>query len=87
MASLIPLDEDAILEAAEIGPLLSVEDHHVEPGLGASIAMTLLDKGRSVPFKRLGVSRYGASGKPAELYADQGLDAASIAEAVKTLIG
>ncbi len=87
MASLIPLDEDAILEAAEIGPLLTVEDHHIETGLGASVAMTLLDKGRSVPLKRLGVSRYGASGKPAELYADQGLDAASIAEAVKTLIG
>ena len=87
MASLIPLDVDAILEAAEIGPILSVEDHHVETGLGASIAMTLLDKGRQVPFKRLGVSRYGASGKPAELYADQGLDAASIAGAVKRLVG
>jgi len=87
MASLIPLDEDAVLEAAEIGPLLSVEDHHVETGIGASIAMTLLDKGCAVPLKRLGVSRYGASGKPAELYADQGLDAASIAAAVKSLIG
>jgi len=87
MASLIPLDRDAILEAAEIGPVLTAEDHHVETGLGASVAMTLMEQGRAVPLKRLGVSRYGASGKPAELYADQGLDAASIARAVKELIG
>jgi len=87
MASLIPLDEDAIIEAADQGPILTVEDHHVETGLGASVAMALLDWGKSTPLKRLGVSRYGASGKPAELYADQGMDAASIAEAVKELIG
>lgn len=87
MASLIPLDIDSLAEAAAIGPILTVEDHHVETGLGASVAVALMDKGISVKLKRLGVSRYGNSGKPAELYASQGLDSASIAQSAQELLG
>lgn len=87
MASLIPLDEVSLVEAAAIGPILTVEDHHVNSGLGASAAMVLMDKGIAVKMKRLGVSRYASSGKPAELYAEQGLDAQSIADAARELIG
>jgi len=65
---------------------VTVEDHHVVTGLGASVATTLLDQGRAVPLKRLGVTHYASSGKPAELYAEQGLDAASIAATVKGLL-
>jgi len=87
MASLIPLDEDSLVEAAGIGPILTVEDHHVDTGLGASAAMALMDKGIAVRMKRLGVSHYGSSGKPADLYAEQGLDAQSIATSARELIG
>ncbi len=86
MASLVPLDSESILEAAAIGPLLTVEDHHIDTGLGASVALVLMDKGRSCTLRRLGVRHYGASGKPAELYAAQGLDAASIAREAGKLI-
>lgn len=85
MASLLPLDEESIIEAAEIGPLLTVEDHHVATGLGASIAVLLMERGIAVSMRRLGVSHYASSGKPEELYAEQGLDAESIAVAVNTL--
>ena len=87
MASLIPIDEDSLVEAAGIGPILTVEDHHVNSGLGASTAMVLMDRGIQVKLKRIGVSSYGSSGKPAELYADQGLDAQSIASTARELIG
>jgi len=87
MASLIPLDEVSLVEAAAIGPILTVEDHHVNSGLGASAAMVLMDKGITVKMRRLGVSRYASSGKPAELYAEQGLDAQSIADVARELIG
>jgi len=87
MASLIPLDEDSLVEAAGIGPILTVEDHHVNSGLGASAAMALMDKGIAATMKRLGVSHYGSSGKPADLYAEQGLDAQSIATSARELIG
>ncbi|HHL34055.1 MAG TPA: transketolase [Desulfobulbaceae bacterium] len=86
MASLVPLDVESILEAAEIGPLMTVEDHHVQTGLGASVAVVLMDKGKACQLRRLGVHHYGSSGKPAELYAAQGLDAASIAAEAKELI-
>lgn len=87
MASLIPLDVDSLVEAAGIGPILTVEDHHVNSGLGASAAMVLVDKGVHAKLKRLGVSHYASSGKPAELYSEQGLDAESIAKTAQELIG
>lgn len=87
MASLIPLDVESLVEAAATGPILTVEDHHVNSGLGASAATALMDRGVRAKLKRLGVSHYASSGKPAELYAEQGLDAESIAAAARELIG
>ncbi|WP_457574589.1 transketolase [Desulfolithobacter sp.] len=86
MASLIPLDRDSVIEAAKAGPLVTVEDHHVESGLGVSVATELVEAGVSTPLVRLGVRHYGGSGKPAELYRQQGLDAKSIAETVRELL-
>ncbi|CAK8717678.1 transketolase [Candidatus Electronema aureum] len=87
MASLLPLDKDAVLAAAKRGPIVTVEDHHVETGLGASAAAVLIDKGLAPKMKRLGVKQYGGSGKPSDLYKQQGLDAESIAKTVLELIG
>jgi transketolase len=87
MASLIPLDVEALIEAAGRGPLVTVEDHHVDTGLGASVATVLLDRGLAPQMRRLGVRQYGSSGVPADLYAAQGLDAASIAKTVLELLG
>lgn len=86
MASLVPLDREAVLEAAAVGPVVTVEDHHIDTGLGAMVALVLAESGKSVPFKRCGVQGYGGSGQPAELYARQGLDAGSIASSVKGLL-
>ena len=87
MASLMPLDVDSIKEAAAIGPILTVEDHHVDTGLGASVSVALLEQGLAPKLQRLGVKKYGGSGKPADLYKLQGLDGQSIADKVKGLIG
>ncbi|TAA73850.1 MAG: transketolase [Candidatus Electronema aureum] len=87
MASLLPLDKDAVLAAAKRGPIVTVEDHHVETGLGASAAAVLIDKGLAPKMKRLGVKQYGGSGKPSDLYKQQGLDAESIAKTVLELLG
>ncbi len=86
MASLVPLDKEAILEAASIGPIVTVEDHHIDTGLGAMVALVLAESGQAIPFKRCGVQHYGGSGQPAELYAKQGLDASSIAATVTELL-
>ena len=73
-------------EAAGIGPIVTVEDHHVETGLGASVALVLTEQGITAGLKRLGVRHYGGSGKPADLYKQQGLDGASIAGTVQKLL-
>jgi len=86
MASLMPLDTDILLEAAQIGPVLTVEDHHMDTGLGVSVATFLMEEGVNVKLRRLGVSSYGTSGKPAELYGQQGLDAKSVADAARSII-
>jgi len=86
MASLAPLDTEAVLEAANNGPIVTVEDHHIDTGVGAMVALVLAEAGKAVPFKRCGVKFYGGSGQPAELYARQGLDAASIAATVMSLV-
>ncbi|MCI5223640.1 MAG: hypothetical protein D3924_13455, partial [Candidatus Electrothrix sp. AR4] len=86
MASLLPMDEEAVLEAAAIGPIITVEDHHVETGLGASVAVALVERGLAQKLRRLGVKQYGGSGKPADLYKQQGLDGESIARTVQELL-
>ena len=42
--------------------------------------------GFSVPVDKVGVTRYGGSGKPAELYKMLGMDADSLVERVKKFI-
>jgi transketolase len=86
MASLLPVDKDAVLAAADSGVVLTVEDHHVETGLGSIVGTILAEAGKSIRFQRSGVSQYGGSGKPADLYASQGLDGKSIADKIKAMI-
>jgi len=86
MGSLLPMDKDALKQAAAIGPLVIAEDHHIDTGLGAAAALYFIEEGIPVRLRRLGVSRYGASGKPAELYQAQGLDPESMARAVQEML-
>jgi transketolase len=87
MASLLPIDMEAVLKAAESGVILTVEDHHVDTGLGSVVATILAEAGKGIKFQRAGVKQYGGSGKPADLYASQGLDGKSIAEKVEKMLG
>lgn len=81
-ASIKPLDTTTILEAAKTGFLVTVEDHHVDTGLGARVAVTLADAGRTERLVRLGVRHYGSSGSPGALYRETGIDASGIVKAV-----
>jgi len=85
--SLKPIDEDAIKRAAAIGPVLSVEDHNVNCGLGALIAQTLGAAGLVGKLARLGAAMYGSSGTPAALFEEQGMHPAGIAQSMRELIG
>jgi len=77
------LDGELLAQAASTGLIISYEDHHVETGLGAEIAKLVAREGWRVRLRMLGISSYGLSGTPDELYRGQGLDEETLAEIVK----
>ncbi len=78
-------DRDAIVKAAKAGPVITVEDHNVRTGLGAVVAGVIAEAGVATKFVKLGPTAYAGSGTPDDLYAEAGIDAASIAAKVKEL--
>ena len=80
MASLKPIDEKAIIEAAKKGPIITVEDHIAKTGLGSLVAQVLIKNSIITKLVTCGVEKYGSSGKPIDLYREQGLDAQSLAK-------
>lgn len=86
MASIIPLDITSILECAKLGPILTIEDHHIQTGLGSLVANVLATQGLSVKFTKLGVSKFSSSGNPQNLYEAQGLTADNIVQQFNSLL-
>lgn len=89
MPFLIPLDTEAILNAAEhTGAILTVEEHG-PGGLGAAVAETLAIRGCAVAFRplRLARSPIKVSGSQQELRAAQGLSVDGVVQAAELLCG
>lgn len=86
--SVKPVDAQTLQKAAdETGCLLTVEDHRPEGGLGDAVAEAFSD-GRPVPrLVRLGVRNMPTSATPEEQLRVTGIDADSIAAAVRLLVG
>jgi transketolase len=83
--SIKPLGRDAILAAAHKTnhTVITVEDHYTEGGLGDAVAGELSVDG--VKVHKLAVTALPRSGKPEELLAHFGIDAAAIVKKVKAL--
>lgn len=81
-----PLGKDVIRGAAQKTnhTILTVEDHYPEGGLGDAVAGELSGDGFRV--HKLAVYDLPRSGKPEELMAKYGLDAAAIVKKIKALI-
>jgi transketolase len=86
--SIKPLDEETIRSAAEAtgGRLITVEDHWPEGGLGEAVLAALADADEPPRVVKLAVREMPTSGKPEELLADAGIDAAHIADAARQLV-
>jgi transketolase len=80
MASIKPLDRDAILEAASrTKKIMTVEEHNVLGGLGSAVAEVLADEGIGVKLKRHGIhDEFALIAPPTHLYAHYKLDGAGI---------
>jgi len=82
-----PLDEKKIAEYAEkTGAVVTVEEHQIAGGLGGAVA-EVLAKRHPVPMEFIGMhDMFGESGAPEELLKKYGMDAKSIASAVKKVL-
>lgn len=88
MATIKPLDENTILEAAkECGRIVTVEEHNILGGLGEAVSGVVTEH-NPVPVHRIGVNdQFGHSGSAAELLKQFGLCADNIAAETKRFIG
>jgi transketolase len=83
MSTLKPIDEAAVLAAAETGAIVTAEEHQEHGGLGSTIAR-ITARHQPVPMGFVAVKdKFGMSGKPAELLERYGLTSKEIAIAVR----
>ena len=87
IASIKPLDEEAIVASArKTGAVVVAEEHNMAGGLGEAVA-GVLAKACPTPVEFVnGQDLFGQSGTPSALMAAYGLDAPHIAEAAKKAI-
>ena len=82
--SVKPVDEAAL--RAISSPIVTVEDHRPEGGLGDAVLGALSDQDERPRVVKLAVQDLPRSGKPAELLAAAGIDAAAIEAAARRLV-
>lgn len=87
MSSVKPLDDQAIIKAAEdTGAIVTAEDHNIYGGLGSAVAEVLVEN-NCVPMERIGVrDSFGKSGSTEELFKIYGLSVSHIVNAVQRVI-
>lgn len=88
MHTVKPLDEEAIVRAAEeTGAIVTAEEHLLEGGLGSAVARLVTAK-YPVPMGFVGIeNQYAESGRPQELFEKYGLTPADIVSTVKRTVG
>lgn len=85
--SVKPFDKETLLASVgKTGCIVTCEEHSTVGGLGSAVA-DILGENLPVPLERVGVrDRFGTSGTAAELLAEYGLDAPSIATKAKAAL-
>ena len=88
MATIKPLDEALVLEAArKCGKVITCEEHSIIVGLGEAVCALLSEK-LPTPVKRIGMNdEFGRSGPAAELLQHYGLCAQNIVKVTKEFLG
>lgn len=86
MASVRPLDEQAVLLAAEeTGAIVTVEESTTRGGLGGAVAETIVTH-RPVPMRMLGIDEFAPTGTPEFLFARSHLTPEGISDAVREVL-
>ncbi|MFK4568184.1 transketolase family protein [Enterococcus sp. UD-01] len=81
-----PMNEEIVVEAAALGPIVTAENHTIIGGLGSAVAEIVAEQ-RPVKMKRIGIKeQFGQVGKIAYLKEVYGLEAVTISKAMLTLL-
>jgi transketolase len=88
MATIKPLDREAVLRAARSsGVVMTVEEHNVLGGLGAAVAEVITDEGLGARLIRHGIyDEYSLIAPPTHLYAHYKLDGAGVASVARAAL-
>lgn len=83
-SSLKPIDVSSIEALAKSHDMIvTAEDHYTIGGLGSAVAETLASLGSATPLLRIGMTEFGESGSPEEVYRFFGLDAEGVLKKVQ----
>ena len=86
MSTVRPLDRQTILEAARLGPIVTIEEHTVVGGLGSAVAETVVQS-HPVRMRMLGFpGEFAPTGSPAFLFEHFGLTPQNIHKAAAQLV-
>ncbi len=87
MHTLHPLDEEAVLAAAaETGRIVTIEEHSINGGLGAAVAL-LTATHQPIPIRALALPNANlVAGASPEVFKHYGLDSAGVCRAVRELL-
>ena len=81
-------DMEALREAAKSGPVVTVEDHNANTGMGAIMFLEAVREGIEIKkAKTLGVTHYGMSGNSDAVRDEMGLSPAKIADSFMKVRG
>ncbi len=76
-------DREALKRAALKGPIIVYEDHNAHTGLGSVLSDLAVEMGLSARIRKVGVTDYGPSGTPEELYHMLGMAPEDVVEVVE----
>ena len=87
MATIKPLDEELVLQAAKTcGKVITCEEHSIIGGLGEAVCSVVSEK-LPVPVRRIGVmDQFGHSGPANEVLRDYGLTADNIVNVIRDIV-
>ena len=88
MHTIKPLDTEAVLRAArECRVLVTVEEHRVAGGLGEACAAVLMQAGKRLSFKIVGIpDEYTVTGNQLEIFAHYGLTGPGLSRTAMALL-
>ncbi|MBB4099119.1 transketolase family protein [Sphingomonas kyeonggiensis] len=85
MATVAPIDREAIVAAAGTGAIVTAEEHVVRGGLGGAVAEVVVEE-RPVPMRVLGFPGFLETGSAEWLFERHGLTPTGIAAAARELL-